>query len=71
MFLLSLKRLPVAKRYGYASAGLLLFAFLASVIAGCGGGSSSSGHTDTITAVYSGDTNYATSTSAAVSIAVH
>ncbi len=70
MFLLSLKRLPVAKRYGYASAGLLLFAILAAA-SGCGGGSSSSGHTDTITAVYSGDTNYATSTSAAVSIAVH
>jgi hypothetical protein len=70
MFLLSLKRLPVAKRYGYASAGLLLFVFLATAIAGCGG-SSSSGHTDSITAVYSGDTNYAASTSAAVSISVH
>ncbi len=71
IFLLTLKRLPVAKRHGYACAGLLLLAILATAAAGCGGGSSSSGHTDTITAVYSGDTNYSTSTSAAVSIAVH
>jgi hypothetical protein len=69
MFLLSLKRLPASKRYGYAFAGLLLFAFLAAAAVGCGGGSSS-GRTDSITAVYSGDTNYATSTSAAVSITI-
>jgi subtilase family serine protease len=69
MFLLTLKRLPASKRYGYAFAGLLLFAFLAAAAVGCGGGSSS-GRTDSITAVYSGDTNYATSTSAAVSITI-
>jgi hypothetical protein len=73
MFLLSLKRLPVAKRYGFASAGLLIFAILAAAAAGCngGGGSTGGGHTDSITAVYSGDTNYTTSTSAAVSVSVH
>ena len=32
----------------------------------CGGG----GHTDSITAKYSGDTNYSTSTSAAVSVTI-
>ncbi|MFI5057983.1 MAG: protease pro-enzyme activation domain-containing protein [Candidatus Acidiferrales bacterium] len=75
MFLLSLGRLPVAKRLGYAGAGLLLFAFVAAEMAGCGGGSSSSGgsgaHSDSITAVYSGDGNYAGSPpSTAVTISV-
>ena len=73
VFLTSLWRLPKSQRLGYASAGLLLFACLAAGIAGCGGGSSSStpmSHTDSITAVYSGDTAYSGSTSAAVSITV-
>jgi Pro-kumamolisin, activation domain/Bacterial Ig-like domain (group 3) len=73
VFLLSLLRLPRSQRLGYASAGLLLFACIAVGIAGCGGGSSSStpmSHTDSITAVYSGDTAYSGSTSAAVSITV-
>jgi subtilase family serine protease len=73
-FLLSLRRLPTAKRLRYACAGVLLFGCVAAGIAGCGGGSSSSttptSHTDSITGVYSGDSNYATSTSAAVSITV-
>jgi hypothetical protein len=79
--LLGLSRLrvaPLTRRLGYACAGALLFACLAAGIAGCGGGSSSGGgggggttpHTDTITAVYSGDATYAGSTSAAVSISV-
>jgi len=71
-----LRATPVARRLGYACAGTLLFACLAAGIAGCGGGGSSSGgggttpHTDSITAVYSGDGTYASSTSAAVSISV-
>jgi hypothetical protein len=75
-FLLSLKRLPAAKRLGYACAGMLLFACVAAGIAGCGGGSSGGGggggtpHTDSITAVYSGDANYTGSTSTAVPITV-
>jgi hypothetical protein len=79
--LLGLSRLrvaPLTRRLGYACTGALLFACLAAGIAGCGGGSSSGGgggggttpHTDTITAVYSGDATYAGSTSAAVSISV-
>jgi hypothetical protein len=65
----------VGKRLGYAAAGLLLFACLAAGFAGCGGGSSSTGggggsHTDSITAVYSGDTNYSGSTATAVSVTV-
>src|SRR6202040_3428864 len=63
--LLSLRRLQVAslpRRLAYACATILLVVCLAAGIAGCGGGSSSSStpppptpHTDSITAVYSGD----------------
>jgi pro-kumamolisin-like protein/Big-like domain-containing protein len=73
-FLLSLKRLPMAKRRGYVYAGLLLFACVAAGIAGCSGMKSTTGvapHTDSITAVYSGDTTFATSTSTAVAISIH
>jgi hypothetical protein len=65
------------KRLGYAAAGLLLFACIAAGFAGCGGGSSSGNgggggsHTDSITAVYSGDANYTGSTATAVSVTVH
>lgn len=69
-----LRPTPLPRRLGYACAGVLLFACLAVGIAGCGGGSSGGGgttpHTDSITAVYSGDGTYAGSTSAAVSISV-
>jgi hypothetical protein len=71
LFLLSRKQLPAAKRLGYACAAALLF--VAAGIAGCGGGSSGGGttpHTDSITAVYSGDATYAGSTSTTVSISV-
>jgi len=73
VYLLNLKRLPVAKRLGYACAGLLLLACAVAGIAGCGGGSGSAAvttHTDSITAVYSGDSIYAPSTSTAISITV-
>jgi hypothetical protein len=76
VFLLSLRRLPTAKRLRYACAGALLFACVAAGIAGCGGGGGSTtpptptSHTDSITAVYSGDSTYAGSTSAAVAITV-
>lgn len=62
----------LGKRLGYASAGLLLFFCIAAGFAGCSGsGSNSSGpHTDSITAVYSGDANYTTSTSPAVTVTV-
>jgi subtilase family serine protease len=67
----------LGKRLGYAAAGLLLFTCLAAGFAGCSGSSRSSGtgggggtHTDSITAVYSGDANYTTSTSTAVSVTV-
>jgi hypothetical protein len=64
------------RRLGYAAAGLLLFACLAAGFAGCSstGSNSSSGgggsHTDSITAVYSGDANYAGSTSSATVVTV-
>jgi subtilase family serine protease len=58
----------LGKRLGYAAAGLLLLACIAAGFAGCSGASRS--HTDSITAVYSGDANYTTSTSAAVTVTV-
>jgi hypothetical protein len=74
------RRLSMGKRIGYAAAGLVLFACVAAGIAGCsgtssgsngsGGGSGSGPHTDSITAVYSGDTNYTGSTSAATTVTV-
>jgi hypothetical protein len=75
LFLLSRRVLPAPKRrYGYA--GLVLFACIAAGFAGCsssngGGGGGGGAHTDSITASYSGDANYASSTSAAVTISVH
>jgi len=76
--LMTLRYAPPAKRLRYASIGVVLFACIAIGIAGCGGGSSSGGggggvtpHTDSITAVYSGDASYSPSTSAAVSISIH
>src|SRR5262249_46074580 len=70
IFLLALRRMPSASRRGYAYAGLVLFACVAAGISGCSGAKSSSSggsgggtsHTDSITAVYSGDGNYTTST---------
>jgi hypothetical protein len=58
---------------------LALLAVIATSFAGCGGGSTSTGgggtgttsHVDSITAVYSGDANFAGSTSTAVSITVN
>ena len=59
-------------RLGYAAGRLVLFAWLAVGIAGCSGSKSGGGggHTDSITAVYSGDANYSGSTSAAASVTV-
>ncbi len=59
-------------RLGYAVAGLVLFACVAAGFAGCSGSSNGSGgtHTDSITAVYSGDANYAGSTSPAATVTV-
>ncbi len=70
VYLLSLKRLPVAKRRGYACAGLLLFGCALAGIAGCGSGSGGGAHTDSITAAYSGDTIYSPSTSTSISITI-
>jgi len=72
LLLLGLKRVPKPYRRAYACASLLLLAGLVAGLAvGCGGGSGGSpSHTDSITAVYSGDATYATSTSPAVSITV-
>ncbi len=75
IFRLSQRRTPVGRR-GYAFACLVLFIFVAAGIAGCGGGSGGGGgggggaQTRSITAVYSGDANYAGSTSTAVSITI-
>ena len=65
----------LGRRLGYAAAGLLLFACLAASFAGCGGSGGSGGggggsHSDSITAVYSGDANYSSSTSPASTVTI-
>lgn len=74
LLLLGLKRVPKPYRRVYACAGLLLLAGLvAGMAAGCGnsyGGGGGGLHYDSITAVYSGDTTYAGSTSAPLQITV-
>jgi hypothetical protein len=68
LFLLNLKRVPARYRRVYAGACLLLLAGLvAGLAAACNGGYGGGGggvHYDSITAVYSGDSTYAGSTSA-------
>jgi hypothetical protein len=61
-----------ARRKQYAYAGLAFFLVAVAAIAGCGGGSSSSGggSSRSVTAKYSGDTNYAGSTGS-TTITVH
>jgi hypothetical protein len=75
LLLLGLKRVPRPYRRVYACASLLLLAGLvAGLAAGCGGGYGGGGgggtHYDSITAVYSGDTTYAGSTSPVITITV-
>lgn len=75
LLLLNWKRVPAKHRRAYACASLLLLAGLVAGLAtacgGYGGGGGGGGtHYDTVTAVYSGDANYAGSTSAAVTITV-
>lgn len=76
VLLLTLKRVPPRYRRVYACAGLLLLALLVTGLAvGCGGGYGGGGggggvHYDSITAVYSGDTNYSGSTSPAVVVTI-
>jgi hypothetical protein len=72
VFLLSM--MLAAKRKQYAYAGVAFFLIAAAVLAGCGGGSSSGGgggSTRSITAKYSGDANYAGSTSSAITVTIH
>lgn len=72
LFLIGLKRVPALHRRGYACAALLLLAGLVAGLVGCsnnyGGGGGT--HYDNITAVYSGDTTYAGSTSPAITITI-
>ena len=67
---------PARRRLAYSFAVLLIVVGVAATFAGCGGGGSSSGgggstsHVDSITAVYSGDSTYVSSTSPAVAVTV-
>jgi hypothetical protein len=73
LLLLSWKRVPARYRRVYAGAGLLLLASLVAGLAvGCSSGYGGGGgtHYDSITAVYSGDSTYAGSTSSPLSITV-
>jgi len=68
-FMRAMQLATCRRQYSYAGLAFVLIA--AAAIAGCGGGSSSSGGSSrSITAKYSGDTNYAASTSSAVTITV-
>lgn len=61
-----------ARRKAYAYAGVAFFLIAAAALAGCGGGSSGGGGGTprSISAKYSGDTNYAGSTSSAVTVTI-
>ncbi|GAC1635434.1 MAG: hypothetical protein NVS9B14_12670 [Candidatus Acidiferrum sp.] len=64
--LLVMSRRMRSQQRGFAYAAIALFVIASAALAGCGGGSSGGGgggsKTITITAKYSGDTNYASST---------
>lgn len=68
--------IPARRRSWRTLLGLIVFACIVSSMIACGGSSSNSGGggggggTGTITAVYGGDTNYSSSTSAAVTVTV-
>ena len=67
LVLLLLMKIHSSKRRSYAYAAALFLVLLTGAIVGCGssgGGGGGGGHKDTITAKYSGDTNYAASQSA-------
>jgi hypothetical protein len=73
VLLLGLRRVPSRYRPVYACAGVLLLAALVTgLAAGCssGYGGGSKTHYDSITAVYSGDSNYSGSTSTAVQVTI-
>jgi Pro-kumamolisin, activation domain len=72
IFLALIRWMPENRRRAYSYAGLLAFAILATVIAGCGGGgggSSGGSKTVNINAAYPGDVNY-TSSSGSTTITV-
>jgi hypothetical protein len=66
LILLRLSWFQPTKNRRYAYAGVFLLAMTVAAIVGCSGGSS--GKTASITAKYSGDTNYKRSTSPAITI---
>ena len=73
-FVLAGKLATRRRHYSYAGVAFLMIA--AAALAGCGGSSSSGGgggggSARSITAHYSGDTNYAASTSSAITVTVH
>jgi len=73
LLLLNLKWAPARYRRAYATVDLLLLAGLVAGLAtGCGKNYGGGGgtHYDTITAVYSGDSTYAGSTSSSITITV-
>jgi Pro-kumamolisin, activation domain/Bacterial Ig-like domain (group 3) len=72
LLLLLLTRALLTRKRAFAYAAVVAMAVIVGGIAGCGGGSSAPPtKTANITAKYSGDTNYSTSTSPVASITVH
>jgi hypothetical protein len=68
LILLPLLGFQPTKRWRYAYVGVLLLAVTVAGIVGCSSGSS--GKTASIIAKYSGDTNYKSSTSSAITITI-
>lgn len=71
IFLVLIRWMPQQRRYVFAYPGLIVFALVATLIAGCGGGGGGGGgdgNTMNISAAYPGDTNYSSSNG---SIPVH
>jgi len=70
LFLFSLNKVSPTHRRGFTYVSLLLLVFVLAGIAGCSG-HGGPGRIDSITAAYSGDTNYTGSTSPAVSVTIN
>ena len=79
LLIVGMRRASAQRRLAYTFAFILVMVGIVAGFAGCGGGGSSSGggggggtttHVDSITAVYSGDSTYVSSTSTAVAITV-
>ena len=64
IFLALIRWMPQQRRYAFTYPGLIVFALVATLIAGCGGGGGGGGgggNTVNLSAAYPGDTKYSSS----------